>query len=66
MSPTTLSQNYQTTVFFLTTFLSSSTYSALLLAAVSFPSWEELNLMKMRGAMKDRGRALRNTKSPQT
>lgn len=32
-----LSQRYQSTISFLTTFLASSTYSALLLAAVSFP-----------------------------
>lgn len=55
MSPTTLPQNFQATIFSLTTFLSSSTYFALLLTDVSFPLWEECNLMKKSGAIKDPG-----------
>lgn len=58
-----LSQRYQTTISFLTTFLASSTYSALLLAAVSFPCWKELKLKNKRGTMKDPGWDLRNAQT---
>lgn len=58
-----VSQKYQTAISFLTTFLSSSTYSALLLAAVSFPCWEELNLKNKRGTGKDPGWDLRNAQT---
>lgn len=58
-----LSQRYQSTISFLTTFLVSSTYPALHLAAVSFPCWKEFNLKNKRSTVKDPGWDLRN---PQT